>query len=450
MCCYYKEYIVKFNKIYYNFNSRGEYKYMNENIKNQKTFLIILGIATIVVALIGATFAYWSWETASGQRTAVSFTVGNGFSCSADGGGNITSSDVQLMPTTCDDLDHAIKRTVKVNTTQNAGKKVYLDMNLKVNDIGTGLAGTTNFKYALTTGSDSCTDGVVKTGNFSGATTNTEKPLLSNKEYASTTSNDTYYLWIWLDAAETNNNTQNQTFNISLSGSCTDEEPSIATVYTANLSDENVTNNNSVVIGSPIPSAITQYNTSAAAISSLEAAYASANSGATASLPFYLKHTVGNGSLWCASGTDGYSYCIYSTETECNANVSWRNYDDVTFSCVNNTVTNGVIESYVGFEVSSTMATANPGMTAGTYYLKGGDNGASFEENEATLLSAFGSTYCTANSSGFSCNVSGLYAYASPYGGVCAGDASDWSWSGSRCEVDAGGNSNCVVDDGQS
>ena len=408
--------------------------------KSQRTFLITLGIATIVVALIGATFAYWSWETTSGQRTAVSFTIGNGFSCSADGGGNITSSDVMLAPSTCTNETYAIKRTVKVNTTQNAGKKIYLDMNLKVNSIGTGLAGTTNFKYALTTGSNSCTDGVVKTGNFSGATTNTEKPLLSNKEYTTTTSNDTYYLWIWLDAAETSSATQNQTFNISLSGTCTDEEPSISTVYTANLYDNNVQGYNSVWIGQTIPTAITQYSTPAAAISSLESAYASANSGATASLPFYLKHTVGNGSLWCASGTDGYSYCIYSTEAECNANVSGWNYDDVTYSCVNNTVTNGVIESYVGFEVSSTMATANPGMTEGTYYLKGGDNGASYEENKATLLSAFGSTYCTEYSSNFRCYVSGLDAGAYSYGNVIAKEA-----SGSGCGVSENGYSHCEV-----
>ena len=199
---------------------------MNGNIKKQKTFLIILGIATIVVALIGATFAYWSWETTSGQRTAISFTVGDGFSCSADGGGNITSSDVQLMPTVCTDTAHAIKRTVKINTQQETGKKVYLDMNLKVNSISTNLANSENFKYSITTGSINCTDGVVRSGNFVGATTDTEKLLIDDKEYATTTSNDTYYLWIWLDKAETNNNTQNQTFNLSLSGSCTDQVPS--------------------------------------------------------------------------------------------------------------------------------------------------------------------------------------------------------------------------------
>ena len=194
--------------------------------EKQKLILVGLITGTITALIIGMTFAYWTWESTSGQRTAISFTVGDGFSCSADGGGNITSSDVQLMPTECTDTVHAIKRTVKINTQQETGKKVYLDMNLKVNSISTNLANSENFKYSITTGSINCTDGVVRSGNFVGATTNTEKLLIDDKEYATTTSNDTYYLWIWLDKAETNNNTQNQTFNLTLSGSCTDQVPS--------------------------------------------------------------------------------------------------------------------------------------------------------------------------------------------------------------------------------
>ena len=193
--------------------------------EKQKLILVGLITGTITALLIGFTFAYWTWESTSGQRTAVSFTIGNGFSCSADGGGNITSSDVQLMPTECTDTTHAIKRTVKVSTTQSSGKTIYLDMGLKVNDIGTGLANSSNFKYALTTSATSCNSGIVASGTFQGTTTNSEVGLLNTKRYQTATNNDTYYLWIWLDKAETSASTQNQTFNISLTGSCTDEEP---------------------------------------------------------------------------------------------------------------------------------------------------------------------------------------------------------------------------------
>ena len=193
--------------------------------EKQKLILVGLITGTITALLIGFTFAYWTWESTSGQRTAVSFTIGDGFSCSADGGGNITSNDVQLMPTDCTDTSHAIKRTVKVSTTQSSGKTIYLNMGLKVNSIGTGLANSSNFKYVLTTSATSCNSGIVASGTFQGTTTNSEVGLLNTKRYQTATTNDTYYLWVWLDKAETSTSTQNQTFNISLTGSCTDEEP---------------------------------------------------------------------------------------------------------------------------------------------------------------------------------------------------------------------------------
>ena len=193
--------------------------------ERQKLILVGLITGTITALLIGFTFAYWTWESTSTQRTAVSFTIGNGFSCSADGGGNLTSSDVMLAPADCTDSNYAIKRTVKVSTTQSSGKIIYLNMGLKVNEIGTGLANSSNFKYALTTSATSCNSGIVASGTFQGTTTNSEVGLFKDKRYLSETNNDTYYLWVWLDKAETSTSTQNQTFNISLTGSCTDEEP---------------------------------------------------------------------------------------------------------------------------------------------------------------------------------------------------------------------------------
>ena len=193
--------------------------------KQDKTIIFII-IAVVTILLIGSTFAYFTWVSNTSQRTTVSFTSGAGFSCSANGGGNITSNDISLAPTTCTDTTRAIKRTVTVSPTitQNDGA-IYLDMWLKVNSIGTGLSNSQNFKYSLTTDGTSCTSGtVVAEGNFNGATTNTEKTLLHEKAYSSTTT-DTYYLWIWLDAAETDSSTQGQAFNISLGGSCTNQMP---------------------------------------------------------------------------------------------------------------------------------------------------------------------------------------------------------------------------------
>ena len=210
---------------------------MFKDIRIQKAFIIIIFVASFIAFLIGSTFAYWTWQSTNAQKTAVTFTVSSGFSCRADGGGNITSSDVMLAPADCTNTNYAIKRTVKVSTTQNSGKTIYLDMNLTVNSIGTNLANSTNFKYALTTNSNSCKNSVVAEGNFYGATANTEKMLLKTERYTTTTNNDTYYLWIWLDKEETNNAIQNESFDISLTGSCTDEEPATITTEWGEMVD---------------------------------------------------------------------------------------------------------------------------------------------------------------------------------------------------------------------
>ena len=394
--------------------------------------LIILSAFVLIFMIIGGTLAYWNWQSSSEQNTAVTFTVASGFSCSADGGGSITSNDKVLAPAACTNTTYAIKRTITVSPTiTQPNKTIYLDMWLKVNSIGSGLAASQNFKYALTTSSSNCTTDVVTQGNFWLAETNTKRMLLQDKRYTSTTT-ETYYLWVWLDSAETNSNTMNQSFNIELGGNCTDSAP----VYTANIYDSQVQGWNSVWIGQPIPSSITEKfydpNGAAQAMNSLKVA-----GGNTTDYPFFLKHKIGNGTLWCAT-YDSDSYCVYQTQAECNSKVvdDWGSE----YTCVQNNVTNGVSESYVGFVVTSTMATNNPGMTVGTYYLKGGDNGRAYNENKAILLTAFGSSYCTDYSSLFSCSVSGLAASADSNGNVNA-----YGTAGSNCSVNDGGGSSCDI-----
>ena len=193
-------------------------------MKDNKYIIPSLIAVAIIMIVIGSTFAYWNWQSTNAQKTNVTFTVGANFSCSADGGGTITNTSY-FVPTDCTNSTYAIQRTVKVSTTQGANTGVYLNMNLKVNSIGSGLSGTTNFKYALTTSSTSCETGVVASGNFYGATTNTEKPLLENERYLTSTTNDTYYLYVWLDKSETSSSTMNQSVSLSLTGDCTDQEP---------------------------------------------------------------------------------------------------------------------------------------------------------------------------------------------------------------------------------
>ena len=191
-----------------------------------KRIIIIVSITILILSIVGGTLAYWSWRTTDAQKTNITFTITSDFSCSADGGGDITSGSINLVPTVVSSTTtgNYIKREVKVTPTINTtGKTVYMDLWLDIKILGSGLSGTDYFKYSFTTGASSPEDGVVYSGNFRGLVANNRVRLLLDKEYTSSVT-DTYYLWIWLDAEETDSDTMNQSFSLSLNGNCTDSK----------------------------------------------------------------------------------------------------------------------------------------------------------------------------------------------------------------------------------
>ena len=416
-----------------------------------KRIITVLMILTIVFTITGGTLAYWAWRTTDAQKTNITFTITSDFSCSADGGGNITSNDVSLIPTVVSDKTTAnyIKREVKVTPTINTeDKTIHMDLWLDIITLDSGLSNSVNFRYAFTTSSTSNTEGVVSSGNFNGKVANDKVILLRGKDYTSTTT-ETYYLWIWLDAAETDSATMNQNFNMKLGGECTDAVSK--EVYTANIYDSGIVDNNAVYIGQKLSNTIATYNTPDEAMNALKTA-----GGGTTSYPFFLKHTIADGSLWYATNSvqglaalpnePSYPSCKFETSSECNSKIS------NSYVCKEKTFTQGVLESYVGFVVTPEMATANPGMVAGTYYLKGGDDGKAFLDNAKIIYDAFGGVGCsldgtsggnpytTTPSSDFGCYVSGLRAYADLDGGVGAGVDSP-----SDCYVYQSGRSYCKL-----
>ena len=196
--------------------------------KNKKT-LIIIAIFGLVIAIIGGTLAYWNWQSTEEQKTVVNFTIEGDFSCAADGGGDITSGTINLIPTEVNDNTTAnyIKREVKVMPTINKdGKTIYMDLWLDIKKLDTGLSSSSNLMYILNTSSTDKDTGVIISGNFGGLARNNRVRLLTDKDYSSTTT-ETYYLWVWLDAKETSSDTMNQSFKLSRNGSCVDqkEEP---------------------------------------------------------------------------------------------------------------------------------------------------------------------------------------------------------------------------------
>ena len=203
---------------------------------NKNTLLIIFIVIGGVILLTGSTYAYLSWTSSSEQNTTVTFNKSTSFTCSANGGGNISEGDAIIMPTVVNDstTDYYIKRELTVNSTiSETGMTVYMDLWLYINSLGTGLSNSDNFMYSLTTSSTSNTTGVVSSGNFKDLTVGDKVNLLIGNEYTTTTT-DTYYLWIWLDSAETSSDTMNQSFSLSLGGSCYNKMPITATTLINN------------------------------------------------------------------------------------------------------------------------------------------------------------------------------------------------------------------------
>ena len=191
--------------------------------KNRKT-LVLFVIFGIIIMVVGTTLAYFRWQSAEEQKTVVNFTIGSDFSCAADGGGDITSGTINLVPTEVNDntTDNYIKRAIKVMPTiDTSGKTIYMDLWLDIKSISANLSSSSNLMYVLNTSSTDKDTGVVISGNFNGKPTGDKVELLNSKEYSATVT-ETYYLWIWLDAKETSSSTMNQSFSLSLNGTCID------------------------------------------------------------------------------------------------------------------------------------------------------------------------------------------------------------------------------------
>ena len=187
-----------------------------------KRIVLIVGIIVLILSIIGGTYAVFKWRSTDEQKTNITFTAEAGFSCSADGGGNINVGDKKLIPTyvNAESINNYIKQKIKATATITKDNiTVYMDLWLDVKSISTQLANSDNFKYALTTSSTSNTEGLVVSGTFKDGIVDNKVKLLSGEEFTTTKTN-TYYLWIWVDPAETG--MMEQEFSLSLNGSCAD------------------------------------------------------------------------------------------------------------------------------------------------------------------------------------------------------------------------------------
>ena len=195
---------------------------MNQNkLNNNKKIILVLIVLTIVFAVFGGTLAYLNWGTEESQKTAINITLPDLFECNIDVGGAIENTQYTLAPASCTDPQYAIQRTMSIDTILYGNNNdVLMDLWIDIENLGTGLSESQNFKYALTTSQTSCTEGIIKSGTFNGLNTGQQTNSIFNKLYEETTS-ETYYLYIWLDEAETSSSTMNQSFGLKVNGTCT-------------------------------------------------------------------------------------------------------------------------------------------------------------------------------------------------------------------------------------
>ncbi|MBR7042395.1 MAG: hypothetical protein IKI04_02720, partial [Bacilli bacterium] len=171
---------------------------------------------------------------------------------------------------------------------------------------------------------------------------------------------------------------------------------------------------------------------------------------------------------WCAVESQyGTIHNCFDTESECN---EWNT--TATFngqrSCTYMTITTGVTdyetdvnnissnyflrhqvvndivtESYIGFRITPAMVSANSNLTAGTYYLRGGTGGSSYNSNLATLQTAFGTNGCSSGPAISYCSATGLSIIFNSTDWVQAGPGSITE----NCQIhdDAVGRSECII-----
>ena len=167
----------------------------------RKRLFIILTIISIVMLGIGGTLAAF---TASAVATNITQIKSGNLTMTIDGGGNTNTS---FMPAKCTS-SYAIKKKIVATSNNTSGGKISFSIGMNIAALSDSLKRKT-MKYALTTSSDSCVNGLVANGNFSNATVGSDLWIVKNDydniTYTNNSYTKTYYLYIWLDEEETQN-----------------------------------------------------------------------------------------------------------------------------------------------------------------------------------------------------------------------------------------------------
>ena len=169
----------------------------------------IVAVLGIIIAVVGATYAYWQWITNTNEQTKVNFTVDSGLTASLDGG---TLTVSKLAPVeSCLNSTYATKAPVTLHYSNNSGTTAQALGTLTVTTFSVA-SGHDAFKsgdlahlhYALTTDNSSCSSNVVTSGTFDGKGSSGSvliNGVILEDNIASGTTNGLkeMYIYIWID-----------------------------------------------------------------------------------------------------------------------------------------------------------------------------------------------------------------------------------------------------------
>jgi len=204
--------------------------------KSNKILLTVIGAATLLVALVGATFAYFSATGTSQTQTVTTGTSAIELNATKNAVTNIkpttfdkaaadagTNTDIVKITltvsgdtTTAGQYDIIMNEpviTLCANVTDNAETT---DVNEKEQCLASGGA-ITDINYAVYNGDDEVTK-----GTFTELDEVKETTIIANTEYAAGTISGTYDVYVWIDNKnEAQDALQDLSFNLTFTADAT-------------------------------------------------------------------------------------------------------------------------------------------------------------------------------------------------------------------------------------
>lgn len=162
---------------------------------NDKGKKILLVIVLLIIALVGGTYAFWTWT--SPENKNVVFNTSNGLKefIVYDEGDSKFVGDFQIA----DSYTGGVHTTVSISKTASASNvDFYATIYMDINEIGTNLRSTPGLKWTVTKG-DSTSTTVVSSGDFVGNSAGDTLTLYNDIEV--TTATQKFTIWLWIDSS---------------------------------------------------------------------------------------------------------------------------------------------------------------------------------------------------------------------------------------------------------